>query len=247
MEDLIGTISDHTTRDQKKDHNSLERIYFHLANSKRLANPESEYQFMKLQPGDLANANIKASMNREQTFVCSAERSELGGHVKDALLLSTRGQQAASDDFVAQPHQPLTKALWKPQGQQADNRELASFMALAHCHSDFEMLPRCWASFMLQEGFLFQQRDGDENVYLSLGFKHRAAWGFRVEPESTEGFFRITPQSNDISAAAAKRRMKQMVECHFGFSPDNKEVPMQSSWMAIPTELCASHIRLTTW
>ena len=121
MEDLIGTISDHTTRDQKKDHNSLERIYFHLANSKRSGLAESEYQFMKLQPGDLANANIKVSMNREQTFVCSAERSELGGHVKNALLLSTRGQQAASDDFVAQPHQPLTKVLWKPQGQQADN------------------------------------------------------------------------------------------------------------------------------
>ena len=240
MEDLIGTAADHAARDQKKSHNSIERVYFHLCNSKRLANAESEYQFLTLERGDLANPDLTTSASRKETFVCTSESSKLGDSVKQALLLGTRGKQAATDDFVAQPHQPVTKALWKPQGQNADNRELASFMAIKFCHGDFEMLPGCWASFLLQEGCLFKRNTADDNVYLSLGFKHRAAWGFRVEQESVEGFFRLTPSTNDMTAQDARMRMKEMVECHVGVSPADKNVKMESDWVAIPTTVCTS-------
>ena len=77
MEDLIGTIADHTARDQKKAHNSLERVYFHLCNSKRLTSHE-EYKFLQLQRGDLADPDVKSTANRQETFVCTSERSNLG-------------------------------------------------------------------------------------------------------------------------------------------------------------------------
>ena len=133
----------------------------------------------------------------------------------------------------------MTKALWKPQGQHADNRELASFMALKRCQDNWEFLPRCWASFMFQEGCLFTKRgDGDDRVFLSLGHKHRAAWGFRVEDEREGGYFRFSPPSNDMSAQNTRVRLREMVETHVGLHPSEQDTMMETEWMAIPTTVC---------
>lgn len=237
MEDLIGTVADHTARDQKKEHNSLERVYFHLCNSKRLTT-HSDYKFLTLQRGDLGNPDLKASPNRQETHVCTSERSKLGASVKQAVLLQTQGSQAATDDFVANPHQPVTKMLWKAQGQHADNREIASYMALKKCMNEPEFLPRCWASCLLQEGVLFKKREGDDSVYLSLGCKHRAAWGFRVEEETPGGYFRLAPAQNDLTVAKCRYRIKEMVECRIGLLPFRKDEMLQSEWVAIPTTVC---------
>ena len=151
MEDLIGSVSDHTARDQKREHQSMERMFFFLANSRRLNT--TDFQFLRFERGDLANDNLKKGLSRKETFVSHSERSNLAQGVKEALLLQSRGYQADPSDFAGQAFQPTGKNLWKPGGQPADNREIASMMALRHTErEDFKSLHRCWASFLLQEG-----------------------------------------------------------------------------------------------
>ena len=236
MEDLIGSAADRSARDQKKEHQSMERAFFYLANSKRLNT--TDFRFLRLEKGDLSNPSVKASMNRKNTFVATSERSKLAQNVKEALTLQSRGFRHSDADFVAQPMQPMGKNLWKPGGQTADNREVASMMALRHTEKDgFQPLEHCWASFLLQEGQLFTRRDDAAGlVYLSLGFKHMATWGIRVE-QVDEDMFQMSPEPNNITLNQCRANLLPMLECGVGLGFD--KVQMQSEWLAVPSAPCS--------
>ena len=226
MEDLVGEASDHSCRDQKKEGQSLERAYFQLSTSQKLAN--TDFQFMTLQEGDLANTACKATMNRREVFVASSERTETARLVKEALMEEAGGLQPSREDFVAQAHAPVAKALVKPAGQPADNREISAMLALRHCaDEDFVKLHRCWASFLLQEGCLFRRSADEEGpVFLSFGSRGRVAWGFQVT-EVEEGIY--LPAPKQLSQDEAKGRLVPMIECNLGLGTPN-------TWVAVPSQ-----------
>ena len=66
LEDVLGDISDHSTRDQKfQTASSDERVFFSNCFSRRLKN----VKYLRLQPGDLANGDArKHTANRLQNF-----------------------------------------------------------------------------------------------------------------------------------------------------------------------------------